>query len=70
MTDARRKRLTTLTDAHEYSNRDLLLDVALKLHDIEAKLDRHLWAHGLLTKVLAVAFAPVVGAIVALYLRK
>lgn len=64
-----RRRLTTLTDAHEYSNRELLLDIALKLHTVEMKLDVHLASHALLSKVLTVAFAPIVAALIALYLR-
>ena len=66
---APRKRLTTISEASEYSNRDLLLDVALKLHTIETKLDVHLASHALLSRVVTVAFAPIVAALIALYLR-
>ena len=69
MTD-HRKRLTTLTDAHEYSNRDLLLDIAMKLHEVGDKLDAHLSAHSILNKVLTVGLPSLLAAFVALYLRR
>jgi hypothetical protein len=78
MTDPRqRRRLTTLTDADNYSNRDLLLDIALKLHEhgmalgsVQSDVKTHLAMHAVLNRLLTVAFPSIVGALVALYLRR
>lgn len=59
-----RKRLTTITEADQFSNRDLLLDMALKLHEMDKKLDAHLTAHRVLAKagLVAISLAGVVAA--------
>ncbi len=71
-----RKRLSTMREADEFSNRDLLLDIALKLHDqgealarLENKVTVHLAAHSILNRILAVGLPVLASALVALYLR-
>jgi hypothetical protein len=70
MTSTPRKRLTTISEANDYSNRDLLLDIALKLHEVSSKLDLHLAMHSVLNRVLTIGFSGAATALLVWFLRR